>query len=618
MKTSISSNIIIVFILAAATVHVANLAAIKPKDKEPKTVAITDAASKKKPQNNIQKQPESPIFWLNKICKEAAVAPQLNHSDLSIKLEILPDKNDLELTLKQFSEKTIGELEQECTRHKNDRAEFEKKRAQDLKATLENLIQSAAGAYEHAAQLQNLETLASLAYVRKLVLKPGNEIYCVGDIHGCIGSLVRNIWIWRCSGLLDDNFKVASGKYILFLGDYVDYGSNSIHVLYTLLKLKLHNWDQIVLCRGNHESALMSSRFKCLATLQKLYPEAGQKLWASCVINCFNILPFAVYIGIKGNEKFIQCCHGGLEPGYNPKAFLASTSYFESLHNAFNDYAFFDPCCVNEINNFITQYPSHYDAIFQSIDKWILTSLNTVKAIDHTMSEKEQDKEDIKRLGEKGSYQLKGYARSGFLWSDFKKDTDFWFNSLRGAGFMCNQEFINKLQQPIAAIIRGHQHNVGIKIGALEQDEDESRWFKVVKVEAHQDLPTPPKRMSLSLAAKAFKEFPFTLEFSTPHAQQAFDTNQWKHFVNHLPHFKLSDQPLKNNVPIITLTTATEAWPQPPEIYGVCNQWDSFGILTLDKEIENSRMAIYEAEAKMKEEKQAAPTSQQSLIKEKL
>ncbi len=595
MRISISPRIILTITLLGATFSTANIMAMKAGDE-----------TKEAMQQNVQNQPENPTIWLNKICKEAAVAPKPDHTDLSIKLGILPDKNDLKITLKQFSEKTIGALEQECKQPYNAATDAEKKRVQDLKTAIENFTQHASNDCQNASQLKNLDALTSLAYVRKLILKPGDEIYCVGDIHGCIGSLVRNIWIWRCIGLLDDNFKVAKGKYILFLGDYVDYGSNSISVLYTLLKLKLHNWDQIILCRGNHESAAMSSQFKFLQTMQTSYPEEGQSLWASCAINCCNILPFAVYIGVEGNNKFIQCCHGGLEPGYNPKDFLASPSYFESLQNTFNDYAFFDPCFVNELNKVVTQYPANYSAIFLNVYRWIMSNLNNTAIIDQTMTQEEQDKATINRLGIKGSYQLKNYAQSGFLWSDFNNSSDFWFNQ-RGVGFMCTQKFFNNLQQPIAAIIRGHQHNVGIKIGALQQNENLNRWFNVLKIEAPQALPKPTELVQLSSAAKAFNKLPFRLEFSTPHVQEACDTNRWESFVNHLPHFKLSDNPLKNNVPIITLTTATEAWPQPPIPSGVANIWDAFGILTLDKNILDSEIAIYEAEAKTKEEKQAEP-----------
>lgn len=75
------------------------------------------------------------------------------------------------------------------------------------------------------------------------------NLVIVGDIHGDLGSLYK---------ILDEiNFEVFlanKNNKIIFLGDYIDRGSNSVTVLYTICKLKQTFPQSIVLMRGNHEA----------------------------------------------------------------------------------------------------------------------------------------------------------------------------------------------------------------------------------------------------------------------------------------------------------------------------------------------------------------------------
>lgn len=75
------------------------------------------------------------------------------------------------------------------------------------------------------------------------------NLVIVGDIHGDLGSLYKI--------LNEINFEVFlanKNNKIIFLGDYIDRGSNSVIVLYTICKLKQTFPQSIVLMRGNHEA----------------------------------------------------------------------------------------------------------------------------------------------------------------------------------------------------------------------------------------------------------------------------------------------------------------------------------------------------------------------------
>ena len=78
-------------------------------------------------------------------------------------------------------------------------------------------------------------------------LKPPIKIF--GNIHGNYNDLMRFFDIWRSPQEAGD---ICSFDY-LFLGNYVDRGSQSLEVICLLLALKLKYPRQIFLLRGNHE-----------------------------------------------------------------------------------------------------------------------------------------------------------------------------------------------------------------------------------------------------------------------------------------------------------------------------------------------------------------------------
>jgi serine/threonine protein phosphatase 1 len=76
------------------------------------------------------------------------------------------------------------------------------------------------------------------------------RIIAIGDIHGCFGLLM--------SLMEDIDFK--PGKDLLvFLGDYIDRGSQSREVVEYLTNLRSDHPDSVVLLLGNHEDMALKS-----------------------------------------------------------------------------------------------------------------------------------------------------------------------------------------------------------------------------------------------------------------------------------------------------------------------------------------------------------------------
>ena len=137
----------------------------------------------------------------------------------------------------------------------------------------------------------------------------------VGDIHGQLSDLRR---------IIDKGGPLGVTTY-LFLGDYVDRGPASVHVMLLLAAAKVLYPDKIFLLRGNHESKNINSVYGFLAEIERKYPKhtngrpstpRAVDLFAPMNSNnllflrfneMFRALPLAAIV-----DNSIFCVHGGL------------------------------------------------------------------------------------------------------------------------------------------------------------------------------------------------------------------------------------------------------------------------------------------------------------------
>lgn len=157
-------------------------------------------------------------------------------------------------------------------------------------------------------------------YVQRLDLNSGDEVVFHGDFHGDIHSFIKELDDLEEKGYLQPgSFKLAKDNvYLVFLGDYVDRGFYGSEVIYTLLRLKLANPDKVIMVRGNHEDASFSDMYGFAAELSSKFSTLLRK---EQVYRLYEFLPVALYLG--SGDNYLQCCHGGLEHGYNPGKLLS-------------------------------------------------------------------------------------------------------------------------------------------------------------------------------------------------------------------------------------------------------------------------------------------------------
>jgi hypothetical protein len=156
-------------------------------------------------------------------------------------------------------------------------------------------------------------------FAQKLEIEAESKVIIHGDFHGDIHSLNALITNLNERKLLR-GFKIQEpNTRFLFLGDYADRGMYGTEVIYTLIRLKLANPDRVHLARGNHEDLSLTARYGFFAELQGKF---GRNYDLRKPMRLYDFLPVVIYLG--SGDNFLQCNHGGMEPGFSPINLLQS------------------------------------------------------------------------------------------------------------------------------------------------------------------------------------------------------------------------------------------------------------------------------------------------------
>lgn len=155
-------------------------------------------------------------------------------------------------------------------------------------------------------------------FAQKLKIPAGSKVIFHGDFHGDIRSFISTL-VWLNENDYLDGFKLKQpDTYFVFLGDYVDRGSYGVEVLSTLMRLKQDNPNQVFMARGNHEDFQLTATYGFLREGELKY---GREFNPLALWRMYDFLPVVIYLGV-GND-YVQCNHGGVEPGFDAKPLLA-------------------------------------------------------------------------------------------------------------------------------------------------------------------------------------------------------------------------------------------------------------------------------------------------------
>ena len=143
--------------------------------------------------------------------------------------------------------------------------------------------------------LPMIERVATIIEKQPMLLRLKAPLVIGTDVHGQYYDLLR---------FISDNGKPPATNY-LFLGDYVDRGTQSLETLCLLMAMKIKHPECVFMLRGNHECINISRIYGFFDECKRRY---NVKLWKEFV-KLFNSFPVAALI-----EDKILCMHGGLSP----------------------------------------------------------------------------------------------------------------------------------------------------------------------------------------------------------------------------------------------------------------------------------------------------------------
>lgn len=295
-------------------------------------------------------------------------------------------------------------------------------------------------------------------YAKRLKVPTGSQVIIFGDLHGSIHSFIRDLEKLRELGYLDNSFKIITkDTYLLFLGDYIDRGIYGTEVIYTLARLKIANPHHALIVRGNHEDYILQPSFRkkhsseeekdnTPSFIDELYKKFDMTEKDEVpIFRLYETLPVVLYLGCGTQEhtSYMQCCHAGLEIGYNPHALLhaSSDAHYQAIEKLWRR------------QNFNKLSRSCQDAIKGAFDLDILCN-------------------DIRDFVPKAPFYLvegtNHVAYLGFLWNDFYVDPQKIVGQRKKVftGWVCGNELTsdvlswgNSRSVTLEGLFRAHQHN---------------------------------------------------------------------------------------------------------------------------------------------------------------
>jgi hypothetical protein len=177
------------------------------------------------------------------------------------------------------------------------------------------------------------------SYVVKKMIKPADKVFFIGDFHASVHSLIRILLQLSLLKVIDSDFKIRDKNHqIVFLGDYINRGSYGTEVVSLVCHLKLNNWNNVILLKGNNEDWAYAHKLGFEKELiQKFFSNCKSDVvaYANVMKKWFSVLPSALFLKIKeSNNCFVQCSHGGIQEDYSTREIKKAEKFYEKVANA--------------------------------------------------------------------------------------------------------------------------------------------------------------------------------------------------------------------------------------------------------------------------------------------
>ena len=289
-------------------------------------------------------------------------------------------------------------------------------------------------------------------YVERVNFPAGSTVAFHGDLHGNVQAVNNFLASLADRGYMakDNPFRIQDKNFrLVFLGDYTDRGKWGIETIYTVLRLKIENPDQVFMVRGNHEDVDINAHYGFAKELSQKYGSDAKNIMNK-MNYVYNALPVALFAGVgqESNKEYILCCHGGWEVGYDPSSLLNASKNIS--YHAFKEL--------------------ERKTIFDRLPK------NIQIAISNVVPTEEYQKNIVV---EKPTYPV----NCGFMWNDFIPDEGI--NAVdykRGRGWLLGKPLVDALRATeknkaqVKGIFRAHQHGDLTLMKMMEKDGVAKLW----------------------------------------------------------------------------------------------------------------------------------------------
>ena len=193
-----------------------------------------------------------------------------------------------------------------------------------------------------AALLQKVE---KIMHLEPNIVSITGPVVVIGDLHGQYYDLRQLMRLTGYDPLATDTPLASLPQNYLFLGDYVDRGAWSCEVFLYVCALKAAYRNQVILIRGNHECATVTSFFGFKEECETKY---GVATYHRC-LSTFQAIPVACIVATQAHGQLF-CCHGGISPNVESLQAIQDLDRFNDpgMNGLFCDLLWSDPMETEE------------------------------------------------------------------------------------------------------------------------------------------------------------------------------------------------------------------------------------------------------------------------------
>lgn len=187
-------------------------------------------------------------------------------------------------------------------------------------------------------------------FLKSVVVPDDAKIIVIGDIHGKISGLKQLIHDLISKGYMTQRGILAHNVYLVSLGDLIDYGNKSLHVLYIMLKLRALNnqgtHEKVFLLCGNHEGDIsdeLSGKDRYSSQVRG-YNEANKETQHKLLKATQYLGPYMLSIRYQNDNSRFCMMHGMYPVTSMPTSFKGDNYVYKIW-----DGKTFDQTCANEM-----------------------------------------------------------------------------------------------------------------------------------------------------------------------------------------------------------------------------------------------------------------------------